>query len=616
MSGSFLVQSGGAVGALPAVASKDTSTSERDLPGGFASVLGQEDASTETSKGSAAATGARPGAPRAGALPPNFDPTHAVVAAAKQARADDAKDPPLAPREGSSTASPSDPPPVDLRSDDDRDRHALAAAVLPVFAAPHMPPPAPIGAPAPAQVGSADIATDARGAGMGARRAAPSMSDPSAMAEEADASQKDAASSPELATDAADGAARASAPTRHGSAPPAAAPSAVASPAVASPAATAPAATAPAATNAPAGASASPNTVGGASPATAASAPPVTIDAAATAGQMVPPSGGSPASLAVAQAASASPSPAAGPRPMAVSPRTQAREQANGKSEPQASASNPETPQVSRPSLGAPDVARAQASAARDAQAPAAPRASAARDGVTTPAAGASREGPAASVSRAGDQATSGSERAARSRANAAGTTDGADRTSAQDPHAADPNASPLQSSAAGSQGNVDDGRANTMTAVTKASPSADPSAAATSERLRDALASVSNRAVLRGPATGHIEVPELGRIAVHARSTGGSVDVDVTADRADTRSVLRGHVSGMTADLNQAAVPVARVTVERGAAAFGDSQGSAAGDPGANRQDSSRDQSTSVERDDEPTPADTGTAKRVRIVL
>jgi flagellar hook-length control protein FliK len=154
------------------------------------------------------------------------------------------------------------------------------------------------------------------------------------------------------------------------------------------------------------------------------------------------------------------------------------------------------------------------------------------------------------------------------------------------------------------------------MTVVTKASPPDEASPVATSERLRDALASVSNHAVLRGPATGHIDVPELGRIAVRARTTGGSVDVDVTADRADTRAVLRGHVGGMTADLNQAAVPVSRVTVDRGTAAFGDSQGSSARDSGANRQDSSREHQTSVEQDDEPTPADTGTAKRVRIVL
>jgi hypothetical protein len=80
--------------------------------------------------------------------------------------------------------------------------------------------------------------------------------------------------------------------------------------------------------------------------------------------------------------------------------------------------------------------------------------------------------------------------------------------------------------------------------------------------RLRDALASVANQAVLRGAATGQIEVPELGRVAVRAESTGGAVNVDVAAERSETRDALRQHSGAMTADLREADVRVARLNV------------------------------------------------------
>ncbi len=154
------------------------------------------------------------------------------------------------------------------------------------------------------------------------------------------------------------------------------------------------------------------------------------------------------------------------------------------------------------------------------------------------------------------------------------------------------------------------------MTGVTNASPGPEASSAVASERLRDALASVANRAVLRNAASGHIDVPELGRIAVRAHTTAGGVDVDVTADRADARAVLRGHVSAMTDDLHQAAVPVARMTVDRGATTLGNSEGASPRDHGAAGQRSQRDDQPPADHDEDPSATDAGAAKRVRIVL
>jgi hypothetical protein len=156
------------------------------------------------------------------------------------------------------------------------------------------------------------------------------------------------------------------------------------------------------------------------------------------------------------------------------------------------------------------------------------------------------------------------------------------------------------------------------MTAVTKASAASDLEVPGAGARLRDALASVANHAVLRGPATGHIDVPELGRVAVRAHTVAGAVDVDVTADRPDARAALRGHIGAMTLDLHQADVPVARLTVDRSHAAFGQSNGSPPSfrDRDAQGQDSPRDNPQSAERDNEPTPAEPSAPRRVRIVL
>jgi hypothetical protein len=557
MNGTFLVQSGPAAGASPAAASKDGSSDSSDQSGGFASVLGQEDAAAAGGSQASASSGGAVSAKGHKAVPPRgFDPAHALLGV--QGQPEDPEDAKLASQGGAAKGSPTDAPPVDLRADADRDRHAFASMLIPAFAQPPMPPPPP-------HVGPGNVAVDPRGADTARLRGGPSAQDVDAAGDD-DASSA-ASASPESLPDATDGAAQAAGlATLEAPLPGGAHASASASVAVAA--------------------------------ASTASAP----DAATTLTQAAPPS----ASVAGAQAASAQ-APVA-PRPAAGAQRASAREAAPPKSAQQTSGADaPSISSTTRSGAGA------QAGGTQDAQTAPGQRADGAADAAN--AAGRAPRSTKGSISRAGDGPSGGADRNTRARAATAGAADNADPTSSQDAQAADPTA-PIQTNVTAAQGSVDDGRAKTVTVVTKATPGADASAAATSARLRDALASVTNHAVLRGPATGHIDVPDLGRIAVRAHTNNGSVDVDVSADHADTRAVLRGHVNGMTADLHQADVPVSRVSVERGTSAFGDSQGSAARDPGANRQDSSRDQQTSLEQDDEPTPGDTGAAKRVRIVL
>ncbi|HXN30702.1 MAG TPA: flagellar hook-length control protein FliK, partial [Polyangiaceae bacterium] len=160
---------------------------------------------------------------------------------------------------------------------------------------------------------------------------------------------------------------------------------------------------------------------------------------------------------------------------------------------------------------------------------------------------------------------------------------------------------------------------AKTLTVVTKASPTAAVPSAAVGARLRDALVSVANHAVLRGEATGQIDVPELGRVAVRAHSAGGTVNVEVTAEAPEARAMLRGHVGAMTADLHAADVPVGRLTVDRAGASSGNSLGSSMSsrDRGASTGgESARDNRPQSDGDSAPAVVEAITPRRVRIVL
>ena len=98
---------------------------------------------------------------------------------------------------------------------------------------------------------------------------------------------------------------------------------------------------------------------------------------------------------------------------------------------------------------------------------------------------------------------------------------------------------------------------ASPMTAVI---PSTVVDAAAAAEARTQAIAamvSASNQAVIQRAASGNVDVPELGRVAVRAASLGGRVDVDVASDRAETRAALHASAGAMAADLRQAEVPL-----------------------------------------------------------
>ncbi len=140
--------------------------------------------------------------------------------------------------------------------------------------------------------------------------------------------------------------------------------------------------------------------------------------------------------------------------------------------------------------------------------------------------------------------------------------------------------------------------------------------------RLRDAFASVANHAVLRGAASGEIDIPELGRVAVHARTVSGAVDVDIAAERPETRAALHMHASAMTADLREADVRVSRLTIDASHAtprsqdapgSDGSSGASARGQNESSARDSARDGDDSGSDDQEENAPPIG---RVRIVL
>jgi len=70
-------------------------------------------------------------------------------------------------------------------------------------------------------------------------------------------------------------------------------------------------------------------------------------------------------------------------------------------------------------------------------------------------------------------------------------------------------------------------------------------------------MVSAANHAIIQRVATGDVEVPDLGRIAVKAAAVGGRVDIDVTSDRSETRAVLHASVGALLSDLRQADIAV-----------------------------------------------------------
>jgi flagellar hook-length control protein FliK len=135
--------------------------------------------------------------------------------------------------------------------------------------------------------------------------------------------------------------------------------------------------------------------------------------------------------------------------------------------------------------------------------------------------------------------------------------------------------------------------------------------------RIREAMASVANQAVIRGASTGTVDVPELGRVAVHARSEAGAIDVSVTVAHSAAQQVLQAHAAGIVGDLRHAALPISRMSVEQSStsgSAFGST--TSQGDRQAfSNQTPQRERPATVLAEEQPLPIATMPG-RVRIVL
>jgi hypothetical protein len=81
--------------------------------------------------------------------------------------------------------------------------------------------------------------------------------------------------------------------------------------------------------------------------------------------------------------------------------------------------------------------------------------------------------------------------------------------------------------------------------------------------RIREAMVSVANQAVIRGSSSGTLDIPDFGRVAVNARAEGGSLNVSVSATHSSMQQTLQGHANAMVADLRHAALPVSRLTID-----------------------------------------------------
>jgi hypothetical protein len=129
--------------------------------------------------------------------------------------------------------------------------------------------------------------------------------------------------------------------------------------------------------------------------------------------------------------------------------------------------------------------------------------------------------------------------------------------------------------------------------------------------RLRDAMSFVANQAVLRKGAVGELDVPELGRVVIRAeKGGGGNVDVHITADRPETRSILHASTTAMAVDLNEANVPLGQIVIDA------PSGGGVTADRGAPGDDTRRARTAGRRADKENAAPTPGAKSRVRIVL
>lgn len=155
---------------------------------------------------------------------------------------------------------------------------------------------------------------------------------------------------------------------------------------------------------------------------------------------------------------------------------------------------------------------------------------------------------------------------------------------------------------------------ANKMTVVINPSSAPDAHVDAARARLRDAVSSVANQSVLRQVATGSVDVPGLGRIAVRAERVGVSVDVRVASEHDETHAVLHATQGALAADLRKADVPLGHLRFDQGGSHFAAGAGLSSGQRDTGSGHGSRDEADAEAEADEPPEG--AFPARVRIVL
>jgi hypothetical protein len=132
-------------------------------------------------------------------------------------------------------------------------------------------------------------------------------------------------------------------------------------------------------------------------------------------------------------------------------------------------------------------------------------------------------------------------------------------------------------------------------------------------EQAIASMVSAANHAVIQRVASGTVEVPGFGRVAVRANRDGNLVDVDVSSERTEASAVLHASAGAMAADLRQADIPLRHLRFN------GTEQASLASNPhhqGETGRQSNRGTPEGEPADVEETDGEVGSLRSVRIVL
>ncbi len=86
---------------------------------------------------------------------------------------------------------------------------------------------------------------------------------------------------------------------------------------------------------------------------------------------------------------------------------------------------------------------------------------------------------------------------------------------------------------------------------------------AATEARQQAVMFAVNQMTLRRVVADGELDIPELGKVRVDAQTKNGEVEVKITAEREDTRTLVNAHAQAIALDARTAAIPIANVHVE-----------------------------------------------------